>query len=696
MNSLRRLDIKYVKGIGPKRAELLGKELKIRTAYDLLHHFPTSYLDRSSIYSIRDFEGDMPAVQVKGRFVSFNVMGEGAKTRLIGLFTDGSATMEVAWFQSIKRIRETLHTGTDYILFGKPTTFNGRWQMSHPEVDTLEKAVSQIGLRGVYPLTEGLRNRGIASRQLHTWICDLLDSRPPFAETLPASVVEECHLMSLDRAIRELHKPTTPATMAKARERMKFEELFYIQTDMLVRSRNRKSITEGFRFTKIGNYFNTFYSTCLPFPLTGAQKRVIKEIRIDTNTGHQMNRLVQGDVGSGKTLVALMSMLIAIDNGYQACLMAPTEILAGQHYETLRGMAAQIGVNVRLLTGSTKTKERQEIHEALADGSLHILVGTHAVLEDPVKFSNLGLAVIDEQHRFGVAQRARLWAKNHQPPHILVMTATPIPRTLAMTVYGDLDVSIIDELPPGRKPVTTMLRYDEQREGVYRGIGRQLAEGRQVYFVYPLIDENEKLDLRSLTEGYDLICDTFSNYRVAFVHGRLKPAEKDYQMELFASGKAQILVATTVIEVGVNVPNATIMLIENSERFGLSQLHQLRGRVGRGADQSYCILMTKRKIAKETRERLELMTQTTDGFVIAEADMRMRGPGDIEGTMQSGIPFDLHITNLSTDGQIIAQARQAAERLLDSDHDLQHPANRLFAISLKEAVSRAADWSRIS
>lgn len=696
MNSLRRLDIKYVKGIGPKRAELLGKELKIRTAYDLLHHFPTSYLDRSSIYSIRDFEGDMPAVQVKGRFVSFNVMGEGAKTRLIGLFTDGSATMEVAWFQSIKRIRETLHTGTDYILFGKPTTFNGRWQMSHPEVDTLEKAVSQIGLRGVYPLTEGLRNRGIASRQLHTWICDLLDSRPPFTETLPASVVEECHLMSLDRAIRELHKPTTPATMAKARERMKFEELFYIQTDMLMRSRNRKSITEGFRFTKIGNYFNTFYSTCLPFPLTGAQKRVIKEIRIDTNTGHQMNRLVQGDVGSGKTLVALMSMLIAIDNGYQACLMAPTEILAGQHYETLRGMASQIGVNVRLLTGSTKTKERQEIHEALADGSLHILVGTHAVLEDPVKFSNLGLAVIDEQHRFGVAQRARLWAKNHQPPHILVMTATPIPRTLAMTVYGDLDVSIIDELPPGRKPVTTMLRYDEQREGVYRGIGRQLAEGRQVYFVYPLIDENEKLDLRSLTEGYDLICDTFSNYRVAFVHGRLKPAEKDYQMELFASGKAQILVATTVIEVGVNVPNATIMLIENSERFGLSQLHQLRGRVGRGADQSYCILMTKRKIAKETRERLELMTQTTDGFVIAEADMRMRGPGDIEGTMQSGIPFDLHIANLSTDGQIIAQARQAAERLLDSDHDLQHPANRLFAISLKEAVSRAADWSRIS
>ncbi len=696
MNSLRRLDIKYVKGIGPKRAEILYKELKIQTAYDLLHHFPTSYLDRSSIWKIRDFEGDMPSVQVRGRFISFNVMGEGAKTRLIGVFTDGSATMEVAWFQSIKRIRENLHTSTEYILFGKPTVFNGRWQMTHPEVDTLEKAVSQIGMRGVYPLTEGLRNRNIGSRQLHTWICDLLDSRPPFAETLPTSVIEECHLMSLDKAIRELHRPTTPAALSKARERMKFEELFYIQTDMLMRSRYRKSVTAGFRFAHIGHYFNTFYSTCLPFPLTGAQKRVIKEIRIDTNTGHQMNRLVQGDVGSGKTLVALMSMLIAIDNGFQACLMAPTEILAGQHYETLRSLAAPIGINVRLLTGSTRARERQEIHEALADGSLHILVGTHAVLEDPVKFRNLGLAIIDEQHRFGVAQRARLWAKNSCPPHILVMTATPIPRTLAMTVYGDLDISIIDELPPGRKPVTTMLRYDEQRFDVYCGIGRQLAEGRQVYFVYPLIDENEKLNLRSLTEGYDIICETFSNYRVAFVHGRLKPAEKDYQMELFASGKAQILVATTVIEVGVNVPNATIMLIENAERFGLSQLHQLRGRVGRGADQSYCILMSKRKIAKETRERLELMTQTTDGFLIAEADMRMRGPGDIEGTMQSGMPFELHIANLATDGQIISQARQAAEKLIESDPALRSPDNRTFATALRNAISRTTDWSRIS
>lgn len=696
MNSLRRLDIKYVKGIGPQRADLLTKQLDIRTAYDLVHHFPTSYLDRTSIYRISDLEGDMPYVQLKGKFVSFNVLGEGAKMRLTGLFSDGSGTIEVTWFQGIKRIKELLRTGTDYILFGKPSTFNGRWQMTHPEIDTIEKAVSQQGMRGVYPLTETLRNRNINSRMIHTWICTLIDSHPFFAETLPASVIQECHLTSLDSAIRELHRPTSPGALQKARERMKFEELFYIQTDMLIRSRKRKSLTEGFRFATVGRFFNEFYSTCLPFDLTGAQKRVIKEIRADVNTGRQMNRLVQGDVGSGKTLVALMAMLLAIDNGYQACMMAPTEILAGQHYETIRSLASQIGVNVRLLTGSTKAKERKEIHEQLADGSLHILIGTHAVLEDPVKFRNLGFAVIDEQHRFGVAQRARLWKKNTCPPHVLVMTATPIPRTLAMTVYGDLDVSVIDELPPGRKPVTTMLRYDAQREQVYRGIGRQLAEGRQVYIVYPLIDENDKLELRSLAEGYESICEIFSNYRVAFVHGRLKPVEKDYQMELFASGKAQILVATTVIEVGVNVPNATTMVIENAERFGLSQLHQLRGRVGRGADQSYCILMSKYKIAKETRERLELMTQTTDGFLIAEADMKMRGPGDIEGTMQSGIPFELHIANLATDGQIISQARKAAEHLLDTDPGLTAPANSAFRAALSSSIARTNDWSQIS
>lgn len=696
MNSLRRLDIKYVKGIGPQRADLLSKHLKIKTAYDLVHHFPTSYLDRTQIYAIRDLSEEMPSVQIKGRFISFNVLGEGAKSRLIGLFTDGTGTIEVAWFQSIKNIRQSLSTGTGYVLFGKPSIFNGRWQMVHPEVDTFERAIAQQGLRGVYPLSEPLRNRNIGSRQIATWINGLLDSRPKFIETLPASVVENCHLMSLDRAVRELHRPTSHGSLQKARERMKFEELFYIQADMLMRSRRRKNLTEGFRFRTVGMFFNNFFSTCLPFPLTEAQKRVMREIRLDCNTGRQMNRLVQGDVGSGKTVVALMSMLLAIDNGFQACLMAPTEILATQHFETLRGLAAQIGINIRLLTGSTNKKERDSIHAQLSDGSLHILVGTHAILEDPVRFRNLGLAVIDEQHRFGVAQRARLWKKNSIAPHVLVMTATPIPRTLAMTVYGDLDVSVIDELPPGRKPVTTLLRYDNQREQVYHGIGAQLRQGRQVYIVYPLIDENEKLDLRSLTEGYENISDIFRNYRVAFVHGRMKPSEKDTQMQLFASGQAQILVATTVIEVGVNVPNATTMVIENAERFGLSQLHQLRGRVGRGADQSYCILMTKPQIAKTTRERLELMTQTTDGFVIAEADMKMRGPGDIEGTMQSGISFELHIANLATDGQIIAQARQAAEILIDDDPELTSPANRAFRESLAQVVQHHTDFSQIS
>lgn len=696
MISLRQKDIKYVKGIGPARADLLAKQLGIRSVYDLLHHFPTNYIDRTSIYSIRDLTSEIGSVQLKGRFVGFSVAGEGAKMRLVGVFTDGTGSLEVVWFRSIKTIRQTLNTTTDYILFGKPTVFNGHWSMTHPEVDTSQKAMEQLGMRGVYPLTETLRNRNITSRNFFQWIGGVLDTLPQLRETLPPSTMAALNLMPLDRAIRELHRPTSAAELQRARERMKFEELFYIQTDMLRRNRRRRQQSAGYRFGRVGRFFNAFYSQCLPFELTGAQKRVVKEIRADVNTGRQMNRLVQGDVGSGKTLVALMAMLLALDNGYQGCLMAPTEILAAQHYETLRGLVAKIGINVRLLTGSTRAAERREIHEQLADGSLHILVGTHAVIEDDVKFANLGLAVIDEQHRFGVAQRARLWQKSRIPPHVLVMTATPIPRTLAMTVYGDLDVSVIDELPPGRKPVTTLLRYDEQRDQVYRGIGAQLREGRQAYIVYPLIDENDKLELKSLTEGYEQICEIFSHYRVAFVHGRMKPAEKDYQMGLFASGEAQILVATTVIEVGVNVPNATTMVIENAERFGLSQLHQLRGRVGRGADRSYCILMTKYKIAKETRERLEIMTSTTDGFVIAEADMRLRGPGDIEGTMQSGIPFDLKIANPATDGQIIQMARTAAEKLLDTDPELRAAENAGFARALADAVSRTADWSRIS
>lgn len=696
MNSQRRTEIKYVKGIGPRRAELLKKQLGIATAYDLLHHFPTSYVDRTTIYPIRDLTGDTASVQLKGRFVGFSVLGEGAKMRLAGVFTDGTGSIEVVWFHNIKNIRNNVHTGVEYVIFGKPSLFNGRWSMVHPEIDTREKAMGQLGMRGVYPLTDSLRNNNISSRNFHTWIGDLLDRTPKFAETLPESVVTRNRLMPLDRAVREIHRPSSPAALESARLRMKFEELFYIQTDMLMRSRKRKSLTEGYRFVHVGRFFNSFYSQCLEFELTDAQKRVVREIRADVNTGRQMNRLVQGDVGSGKTMVALMAMLLAIDNGYQACLMAPTEILATQHYETLRTTVSKIGINIRLLTGSTRGAERRDIHAQLQDGSLHILVGTHAVLEDPVQFSRLGLVVIDEQHRFGVAQRARLWTKSEIAPHVLVMTATPIPRTLAMTVYGDLDVSVIDQLPPGRKPVTTLLRYDNNRQDVYRGIGSQLILGRQAYIVYPLIDENDKLELRSLTEGYEQICDEFPHYEVAFVHGRMKPAEKDAQMQRFASGEARILVATTVIEVGVNVPNATVMLIENAERFGLSQLHQLRGRVGRGGDRSYCILMTKYKIAAETRHRLELMTQTTDGFRIAEEDMKMRGPGDIEGTMQSGLPFELHISNLATDGQIIQLARNTAETLLDDDPTLTKAENREFARALSESIRRTADWSRIS
>jgi ATP-dependent DNA helicase RecG len=697
MKQLRRIDIKYIKGIGPTRAELLATELGIHSAFDLLRHFPNHYLDRSTVYRIRDISGaDMPSIQLKGRFVTFNLMGEGAKSRLIGLFTDGTATIEIVWFKGIKHIKQSLSTGVEYILFGKPTVFNGHYQITHPEIDTTASIGATQGLRGVYPLTEKLRNRNIGSRQFFAWIQTILQSLPVIAETLPRPVIERYKLMSLDEALRTVHCPTDNEHLQAAKLRLKFEELLYIQVDMLHRSRQRKGLTAGHKLSHVGAMFNNFYSQCLPFPLTNAQKRVIKEIRADVNTGRQMNRLVQGDVGSGKTLVALMSMLIALDNGFQACLMAPTEILAGQHFQTISEMVAPIGVNVKLLTGSTPTKQRAIIHEQLRDGSLHILVGTHAVIEDDVQFRNLGFVVIDEQHRFGVAQRAKLWKKNVVPPHVLVMTATPIPRTLAMTVYGDLDVSVIDELPPGRKPVTTLLRYDEQREQIYRAIGRRLAEGRQVYIVYPLIDENDKLELKSLTEGYEHIVETFPSYRVAFVHGRMKPKEKDFQMQLFASGEARIMVATTVIEVGVNVPNATVMLIENAERFGLSQLHQLRGRVGRGADQSYCILMSKYKIAKETRKRLEIMTSTTDGFIIAEADMKMRGPGDIEGTMQSGMPFDLHIANLATDGQIISMARQAAEAMLDADPNLTSLENAAFASELRLMLNRTVDWSRIS
>lgn len=696
MNRLRDTNIMYLKGVGPARAELLDKQLGIKSFFDLLFHFPTNYIDRSTTYRIKDFSGEMPAIQLKGRFISFTTQGEGARTRLIGLFSDGSGTIEVVWFQKIKQIRKAYSTGFEYVLFGKPTLFNNHWNIVHPEIDTPSSAIATQGIRGVYPLTETLRNRGITSRVIFNWVQTILSNIKEISETLPQSVIERNHLMGLLDAIKNIHTPQSPDLLQKAKLRLKFEELFYIQLNILQYTIRRLSAIGGFNFNHIGDYFNTFYNQCLPFELTGAQKRVIKEIRADMRSGHQMNRLLQGDVGSGKTLVALLCMLIALDNNTQACLMAPTEILATQHFETISNLVQSIGVNVKLLTGSTRKKERDEIHRQLEDGSLHILIGTHAVIEDNVKFHNLGFIVIDEQHRFGVAQRARLWNKNHTPPHVLVMTATPIPRTLAMTVYGDLDVSIIDELPPGRKPVTTALRFDNQRLDVYKHIGRQLKEGRQVYIVYPLIQENEKLDLRCLEEGYELIRETFPMYKVAYVHGKMKPSEKDHQMTLFATHKADILVATTVIEVGVNVPNATTMLIENAERFGLSQLHQLRGRVGRGEGQSYCILMTKHQIASETRKRLEIMTSTTDGFLIAEADLKMRGPGDLEGTMQSGLPLNLRIANIATDGQIIQLARDTAEEILKEDPQLSLPQNSILLNQLKLLFNKVIDWSRIS
>ena len=699
MNSLRDYDIQYIKGVGPTRAKLLKKELGIASAYDLLRHFPGHYVDRSNIYRIADLQGDMPAVQLRGRFVSLTVAGEGAKRRLVGLFSDGTGTIEVLWFRSISAIQKAYHVGAEYILFGKPAFFEPtrRWSLSHPEVDIPGSVGAMQGLRGVYPLTEKLRNAGITSRTLHGWIQKALALRPNLAETLPPSTVADYRLMPLREALVTVHNPTDNARLQSARLRLKFEELFFIQTDIQRMARRRKLQSRGYVMKRVGTFFNRFYREVLPFDLTGAQKRVMHEIHADVGSGRQMNRLVQGDVGSGKTIVALMAMLLAIDNGAQACLMAPTEILATQHYTSLRGMVAPLGVNVRLLTGSTKKKERDEIHAGLLDGSVQLLVGTHALIEDTVQFRNLGMAVIDEQHRFGVAQRARLWKKAELPPHVLVMTATPIPRTLAMTVYGDLDVSVINELPPGRKPVETILRYEENRYDMYRALGRQLRAGRQVYIVHPLIDENAKLDLRSLEEGHEAIREVFGQYyKIAFVHGRMKPDAKDRQMDDFVSGRARILVATTVIEVGVNVPNATVMVIENAERFGLSQLHQLRGRVGRGADKSYCILMTKHRIGADTRRRLELMTHTTDGFVIAEEDMKMRGPGDIEGTQQSGIAFDLHIASLARDGEIIQMARTAAERLLDADPDLSLPENRVFAHTLRLNTARTADWSRIS
>ena len=696
MNSILQTDIKFLKGVGPKRAEILGKELGIFSYYDLLYHFPFRYIDKTHIHTIKEISGDMPSIQLKGRFITFAIQGEGARKRLHALFSDGTGNIEIVWFNSVKRMKESLVVGKEYIIFGKPTLFNNRYSISHPEIEDYKPNNEPQGLRGIYTLTDKMRNSNFSSRTFQQLEETLLSSLKNIDETLPKSILDRYKLMGLQEALNNIHKPQSIHALQRAQLRLKFDELFFLQLNILRFAKSRNSRIIGHKFDKIGDFFNNFYNTALPFPLTGAQKRVIKEIRRDVGNGRQMNRLLQGDVGSGKTLVAVMSTLIALDNGYQACIIAPTEILASQHYATVSEMLSKIGVNVALLTGSTKKSEREIIHEQLISGKLNILIGTHAVLEDTVNFHNLGLVVIDEQHRFGVAQRAKMWTKNTTPPHILVMTATPIPRTLAMTVYGDLDVSVIDELPPGRKPVTTVLRFDKQRQNVYRFIGDQLKLGRQIYIVYPLIQENEKLDLQNLEEGYQTIQETFPSYRVCFVHGKMRPAEKEHQMQLFVNHQAHIMVATTVIEVGVNVPNASVMVIENAERFGLAQLHQLRGRVGRGADQSYCILMSQEKLSKDTRHRLKVMTDTNDGFVVAEEDMKLRGPGDMEGTQQSGISFNLKIANLAHDGQIVQLARDAASEIIDEDPTLSSPNNQILSRQLSFLFQKQANWGLIS
>lgn len=703
MENLAKLDIKFLHGVGPKRAEILAQELGIRSYYDLLYYFPFRYIDRSKIHKINELRqlgenGEMPYLQLKGQFAAFAVNGEGVRRRLNALFYDGTGSIDVVWFNKVKIIQESLRTGTEYIIFGKPTIYNSRYSITHPEIDPYKPEMENQGLKGVYTITDKMRNRSFSTRTIQQLIQNLLNTLKGnrIDDPLPTDIIAKYHFLPLNEALTNIHTPASVQMLQRAQFRLKYDELFFLQLDLLRHSKFRSIKNGGHRFTRVGKYFNDFYNHVLPFPLTGAQKKVIKEIRADMGSGRQMNRLLQGDVGSGKTLVALMTMLLAIDNGFQACIMAPTEILARQHYETISRLASQVGVKVALLTGSTSKKNRDIILPGLLNGDIGITVGTHALIEDTVEFARLGMVVIDEQHRFGVAQRAKLWGKNTIPPHILVMTATPIPRTLAMTVYGDLDVSIIDELPPGRKPVQTILRYDNHRHEVYRFIGSQLKAGRQIYIVYPLIQENEKLDLRNLEEGYEIIKETFPDYRVCFVHGKMKPSEKEYQMQLFVTGKAQIMVATTVIEVGVNVPNATVMLIENAERFGLSQLHQLRGRVGRGADSSYCILMSNLKISGPTRHRLEVMTQTSDGFVIAEEDMRLRGPGDMEGTQQSGIAFNLHIADIAKDGQIIQAARNDAMRIIDDDPLLTSPQNARLARQLQFLFKRKQDWSRIS
>lgn len=699
MFDLSTRDIKYLQGVGPQRAAILNKELNIYSFRDLLYYFPYKYVDRSRLYYIHEIDGNMPYIQLKGQVLSFETIGEGRQRRLVGHFSDGTGVVDLVWFQGLKFVMGRYKAHEEYIVFGKPTVFNGRINIAHPDIDPAEElTLSSMGLQPYYNTTEKMKRSNLNSHALEKLMKNLFGAlqKDIIEETLSPQLVSQHRLMSLTDALYNIHFPQNPDLLRKAQYRLKFEELFYVQLNILRYTKERRNKFRGLVFGRVGEIFNTFYSQNLPFQLTGAQKRVIKEMRRDMGSGRQMNRLLQGDVGSGKTLVALMTMLIALDNGYQACMMAPTEILATQHYETISRFLAGMNVRVELLTGNVKGKRRETILKDLVTGNVQILIGTHAVIEDTVNFSSLGLVVIDEQHRFGVAQRAKLWAKNTCPPHVLVMTATPIPRTLAMTLYGDLDVSVIDELPPGRKPIQTIHQFDNRRASMYAFIRKQIQEGRQAYIVYPLIQESEKMDIKNLEDGYMHICEEFPEYKVSKVHGKMKPAEKDEEMQRFLANETQIMVATTVIEVGVNVPNASVMVIENAERFGLSQLHQLRGRVGRGADQSYCILVTGYKLTEETRKRIEIMVQTNDGFEIAEADLKLRGPGDLEGTQQSGVAFDLKIADIARDGQLLQYVREIAERLLDADPNGERPENAIVWQQLKELRKKNVNWSVIS
>ena len=698
MSSILDQDILFLPSVGTKTKEILSKELGIHSYGDLLEYYPYKYVDRSKIFHISELTSDMPFVQLKGKILSYEEVDIGKRNKmLVAHFSDGYGVVDLVWFRSAQYIIKSYKVGTEYIVFGKPSAYNGRFRFAHPDIDDASKLqISEMGMQPFYGLTENMKKRGYTSRSIERITRNLVSILPPLPETLPDFIVNRLHLVSRDAAFRMIHYPHSHQEMQKAQVRLKFEELFYVQLNILRYASDQRRKYRGYIFNRIGDIFNGFYAHHLPFELTGAQKRVMHEIRADMCSGRQMNRLLQGDVGSGKTLVALMTMLIALDNGYQACLMAPTEILAEQHLQTIRNFLQGMDIRVELLTGIVKGKKRKEILNGLATGDIQILIGTHAVIEDPVAFHRLGVAVIDEQHRFGVAQRAKLWAKSENPPHVLVMTATPIPRTLAMTIYGDLDVSVIDELPPGRKPIQTLHKFDNQLTSLYQSIRRQINLGRQVYIVFPLIKENEKIDLKNLEEGYETLKQAFPEFRLSKIHGRMKSAEKEAEMEQFVKGETQILVATTVIEVGVNVPNASVMVILDAQRFGLSQLHQLRGRVGRGCDQSYCILVTGYKLSEETRKRIDIMCDTNDGFRIAEADLKLRGPGDLEGTQQSGMAFDLKIANIARDGQLVQLARTEAQAIIDADPQCEHPQNSLLWNRLRELKKTHINWAAIS